>query len=308
MVAASDNRIRPTEADQERIAAFVTALWLEEGLAGHSRQAYASDLRGLAGWLSARDLHLGTMGREALLAYLAERVQGGARPRSVSRLLSSLRRYCRWQVREGLRADDPSVDIDAPRIGRSLPGVLSETAVDRLLAAPDTGTPVGERDRALLELLYGSGLRVSELVTLTLTMVDTDRGVLVIGGKGSKQRLVPMGEPCVQWLEQHLHAGRKALLRGRQSEDLFVTARGRGMTRQAVWYRIKHYAVSAGLSADLSPHSLRHCFATHLLDHGADLRVLQLLLGHETLSATQIYTHVARQRLQRLHREHHPRG
>ncbi len=299
---------QPSTTDQNLIDRFVSSLWLEDGLADHSRAAYGSDLRGIAIWLSARGLSLMTMGKDALLDYLAERVSAGARPRTTSRLLSSLRRFCRWQVREALRSDDPSADIDSPRIGRSLPGVMAESSVERLLAAPDTQTPVGERDRVMLEMLYGSGLRVSELVTLSLMVVDTNRGVLLIGGKGSKQRLVPMGEECVRWTERYLISGRRQLLAGRASERVFVTSRGAGMTRQAMWYRIKHYAAIAELSVEVSPHSLRHCFATHLLDHGADLRVLQLLLGHENLSATQIYTHVARHRLQALHQQHHPRG
>ena len=287
---------------------FLDALWIERGLSRHTLAAYGSDLRGFAVWLGSRGRHLEAVGREDVLAYLAERVGAGARPRSTARLVSSLRRFFRWRVREGLVTVDPSADVAAPRLGRPLPGVLGEAAVEALLVAPDSGEPIGLRDRAMLEVLYASGLRVSELVGLAMHEVSLIQGVVRIVGKGGKERLVPLGEEAVSRLEQYLRDARPALLGRRRCEQVFVTARGSGMTRQAFWYRIKHHAVRAGIRTALSPHTLRHSFATHLINHGADLRVVQLLLGHGDLSTTQIYTHVASHRLQDLHRRHHPRG
>jgi len=235
-------------------------------------------------------------------------VRAGTKPRSTARLLSSLRRFYRYQVREGRLAEDPTALVDSPRVGRPLPDSLSEGEVEALLAAPEVEDTVGRRDRAMLELLYATGLRVSELVALPVAGVNTRQGVVRVTGKGDKQRLVPLGEEATGWLEDYTATARTALLAGRQTPFLFVTARGTGMTRQAFWYRIKTYAAAAGIRKPLSPHTLRHAFATHLVNHGADLRVVQMLLGHSDLSTTQIYTHVARQRLRDLHAEHHPRG
>ena len=288
---------------------FLDELWAVEGLARLTLDAYRRDLSALCVWLRARgsDLHSAT--RADLLDFLGSRMQAGSRPKSVARWLSSQRRFYRFLVSAGLRRDDPTARIDAPSIGRPLPDSLSEAQVEALLGAPDTDSAVGLRDRSMLELLYATGLRVSELVGLEQSMVNPRQGVIRVTGKGSRERLVPLGEEAGDWMARYLRDARPELMRDRaQTEALFVTRRGAGMTRQAFWYRIKQHAVAAGISADLSPHTLRHAFATHLLDHGADLRVVQMLLGHSSLSTTQIYTHVARARLQALHARHHPRG
>ncbi len=296
------------DAERQRIDAFIDGLWMESGLSRHTLAAYRADLVGLARWLAARGSSLLAARRDLLLGYLAQRLQGGAKPRSTARLLSTLRRFYRYQVREGRLQEDPTAQIDSPKLGRPLPGALSEAEVEALLAAPAPDDPLGLRDRAMLELLYATGLRVSELVGLTMDQLNLRQGVVRVIGKGSKERLVPLGEEAGDWLDRYLAEARPALLKGRAAAPLFVTQRGEGMTRQAFWYRIKHYARLAGITRELSPHTLRHSFATHLLNHGADLRVVQLLLGHSDLSTTQIYTHVARQRLQELHAKHHPRG
>jgi len=243
-------------------------------------------------WLNGQDGRLAEARREQLQAYLAERVGQGARPRTTARLLSSLRRFYRHQVREGRRNDDPSTRIDAPRLGRPLPKTLTEAEVER----------------AMLELLYATGLRVSELVGLRVEQVNRQHGVLRVVGKGNKERLVPLGEEAIDWLERYLADARQDLNRGHADPHLFLTTRGGPMTRQAFWHLVRRHAATAGITRPLSPHTLRHAFATHLLNHGADLRVVQLLLGHSDLSTTQIYTHVARERLKQLHAEHHPRG
>jgi len=231
-----------------------------------------------------------------------------SQPRSISRLVASLRRFYRFALRESYISADPSVHIESPKLPRSLPKSLSEDEVERLINAPDTNTNLGLRDRAMLETLYATGLRVSELVGMHVTELSLTDGVVRITGKGSKTRLVPLGEQAVEWLARYLQEGRPSILQQRLSDHLFVTQRGEGMTRQAFWYLIKRYAAIAGIQASLSPHVLRHAFATHLLNHGADLRVVQMLLGHADISTTQIYTHVARERLKRLHQQHHPRG
>lgn len=288
---------------------FLDNLWVERGVSDHTLSAYGSDLRGLAEVLAVSGgRRLRDARREDLLAYLAKRVQGGARPRTTARLLSSLRRFYRYLLREGRIDEDPTALIEAPKLGRSLPKSLTEADVEALLAAPDIEAALGLRDRAMLELLYACGLRVSELVGLKLGEVSLTQGVVRIFGKGGKERLVPMGEESIEWLERYLRHGRPELLGTHRSEVLFVTRRGDAMSRQAFWYLIKRYALAAGISKPLSPHTLRHAFATHLLNHGADLRVLQMLLGHSDLSTTQIYTHVARERLKSLHAQHHPRG
>ncbi|MCC5811549.1 MAG: site-specific tyrosine recombinase XerD [Ectothiorhodospiraceae bacterium] len=296
------------DEDQAAIDRFLDALWSERGLGRHTLAAYGSDLRVFSVWLRHRGGRLERASRVDVLGYLAERVEQGARPRSTARMLSSFRRYYRWLVREGRLKNDPTANVDSPRLGRPLPHALTEEQVERLLAAPDVDAPLGLRDRAMLELMYAAGLRVSELVELQLQALNLRQGVVRTIGKGSKERLVPMGEEAMDWIERYLGEARPGLARGGKSEHVFLTARGAGMTRQAFWYRVKAHALEAGIHQPLSPHSLRHSFATHLLNHGADLRVVQLLLGHSDLSTTQIYTHVARQRLQDLHARHHPRG
>jgi len=296
------------DGEEAVIAAFVDGLWMEHGLSDNTLNAYRSDLAGFAGWLTNRGSGLLGAGREQVLGYLALRVQQGRRPRSTARLLSSLRRFYRFQVREGRLEADPTAQVEAPRLGRPLPDALTEADVEALLDAPPVEEPLGLRDRTMLETLYATGLRVSELVGLQMDQVNLRQGVVRVVGKGAKERLVPMGDEALDWLQRYAGSARPALLGRRSSIHVFVTAKGGAMTRQAFWYRIKHHAAEAGIRKPLSPHTLRHSFATHLLNHGADLRVVQLLLGHSDLSTTQIYTHVARQRLQDLHERHHPRG
>ena len=287
---------------------FLDALWTEHGLSDHTLAAYRADLKGVALFLKRQAATLSSAQRHDLLAYLTQRVKAGARPRTTSRLLSSLRRFYQYMVREGRLQLDPSAQIDAPKLGRPLPKALTEAEVEALLQAPDVKRFLGLRDRAMLELMYACGLRVTELVNLQVTQFNLRQGVLRVVGKGNKERLVPLGEEAAEWVQRYVEEARPALLRGRMSDGFFVTQRGAGMTRQAFWYLIKRYAQLAGIGTVLSPHSLRHSFATHLLNHGADLRALQMLLGHSNLSTTQIYTHVARERLKGVHAEHHPRG
>jgi integrase/recombinase XerD len=296
------------DATRQVIEQFLDAQWMERGLSENTLTAYRNDLNGLATWLALRGCSLVEARREHLLDYLSERVINGARPRTTARLLSSLRRFYRYFVREGRLTGDPTVRIDTPRIGRPLPDSLSEEEVGALLDAPAVSEALGLRDRAMLELLYACGLRVSELVNVTMEQVDLTQGVVRLMGKGSKERLVPLGEEASDWLQRYIAQGRPELAAGASARALFITRRGRAMTRQAFWYRLRHYAVKSGINKALSPHTLRHAFATHLLNHGADLRVVQMLLGHSDLSTTQIYTHVARERLKELHSRHHPRG
>jgi integrase/recombinase XerD len=296
-------------ADGELLDEFCDALWLEDGLARNTLECYRRDLEQLAAWLrehANRGLEQAT--HADLLEYLARRVRGKASPRTTGRLLSSMKRFFRFLLRQGRIAEDPSLRIEAPRLPRSLPRGLTEEDVERLLAAPDPAQPLGLRDRAMLEVLYASGLRVSELVGLKVSQLSLDMGVVRVLGKGSKERLVPLGEEALVWVRRYLAEARPQLLRGRGADALFVTARAGVMTRQAFWQLIRRYARSARLRQPVSPHTLRHAFATHLLNHGADLRVVQLLLGHSDVSTTQIYTHVARERLKQLHARHHPRG
>lgn len=294
--------------DHPLIERFIEALWLEKGLSAHTQSAYRSDLALLNGWLQARGVELQSVGREVLLDHLAWRMNEGYKARSTARLISGMRGFYRFLLREGIIDADPTLQVDMPQLGRPLPKSLSEADVEALLAAPDLGDPIGLRDRAMLEVLYACGLRVSELVGLTLEQVNLRQGVLRVFGKGSKERLVPMGEEAIGWVERYCREARPALLAGRPADVLFPSLRGEQMTRQTFWHRIKHQAQVAGISKSLSPHTLRHAFATHLLNHGADLRVVQMLLGHSDLSTTQIYTHIARARLQALHAQHHPRG
>jgi len=295
-------------ADKEIIERFCDSLWLQEGLSANTLEAYRRDLEGLSRWLTARDTALITATRADLLEYLSGCVGKGARPRTTARLLSSLRRFYGYLVREERIEADPTALIDSPKIGRPLPKSLTEEQVEKLLAAPDVTIPLGLRDRAMLETLYATGLRVSELVGLTLSQVSLTQGVVRVIGKGDKERLVPLGEEAVSWINRYLAEGRPALIKRRSTDAVFATARGGPMTRQAFWHNLKQHTRSAGIHTALSPHTLRHAFATHLLNHGADLRVVQMLLGHSDLSTTQIYTHVARARLKSLHEQHHPRG
>jgi len=293
---------------EELVDRFLDAIWMERGLSQNTLGAYRADLMTLARGLAEHDKSIEVADKADLLAFIAGRVEGGAKPRSTARQLSSFRRFFRYIMREGLRDTDPTADIEMPRIGRSLPKSLSEDEVDSLLNAPNTDEPLGHRDRAMLELLYATGLRVSELINLKQSQINFNQGVLRIVGKGDRERLIPLGDESQRWLKDFIDGPRMEILLERQTDYLFPTRRGDRMTRQAFWHIIKRYSDKAGVRKKLSPHSLRHAFATHLLNRGADLRVVQLLLGHSDLSTTQIYTHVARERLKDLHGEHHPRG
>jgi integrase/recombinase XerD len=296
-------------ADTAAIDEFCDALWLEDGLARNTLDSYRRDLAQFAAWLEKRHRKQLPVATDAdLQDYLGYLFGRKARASSVARLLSTLKRYYRYCLRQGRIAADPTLNIDAPKLPRTLPKSLTEEDVEHLLAAPPVDAALGLRDKAMIETLYASGLRVSELVTLKVSQVSRDMGVVRVLGKGSKERLVPLGEEALAWIARYLGAARPALLAGRTSDDLFVTSRGRAMTRQMFWQLLRRYAARAGLRKAISPHTLRHAFATHLLNHGADLRVVQLLLGHSDISTTQIYTHVARERLKQLHAKHHPRG
>ncbi|MHA7815639.1 MAG: site-specific tyrosine recombinase XerD [Pseudohaliea sp.] len=305
-MAPADDSSPATHPEIER---YIDALWIERGLADHTLDAYRRDLRQFDGFLG-RELGstLLKATREQLQRYLGARLAAGQSPRSTARVMSCLRGFYRYQLREGRLTVDPTLDVESPRLGRPLPKSLSEADVERLLSAPDLEDPLGFRDRTMLELLYACGLRVSELTSLQLAQVSLNQGVLRVFGKGGKERLVPMGDPALRMLQRYLAGPRSELTRGMPSDVVFPSRRGRQMTRQTFWYRIKMHARNAGIGKPLSPHTLRHAFATHLLNHGADLRVVQMLLGHSDLTTTQIYTHVARQRMQDLHAEHHPRG
>jgi integrase/recombinase XerD len=288
---------------------FCDALWLEDGLSRNTIESYRRDLRLFSAWLSAdRGKTLLQVQRADLLDYLVYKFQHKARARSAARLLSSLKRLYRFLLRENRIQGDPTLQVESPKLPRSLPKVLTEEDVDALLATPNVDTPLGLRDKAMLEALYASGLRVSELVTMQVAQLSQDMGVVRVVGKGSKERLVPVGEEALAWIRRYIDRARPEILAGRQSDALFITSRGASMSRQAFWYLIRRYAGQAGIRKGISPHTLRHAFATHLLNHGADLRVVQMLLGHADISTTQIYTHVARERLKQLHAKHHPRG
>jgi len=292
-------------APDELIDRFLDSLWLEDGLSRQTLASYRTDLQ-LFGKAVAIPLRLVTTA--GIQAHLAERVAAGARPRTTARLLSTLRRFYRYLLRENEISTDPTVSLEGPKLGRPIPKSISEEQVEKLLHMPPVDTPLGLRDRAMLEVLYATGLRVSELVGLTIEQANLEAGVVRIVGKGRKERLVPLGEEAIIWVTNFLREARPGILKGQISDILFPTTRGRGLTRQAFWHNIKRYAGLAGLATQPSPHTLRHAFATHLLNHGADLRVVQMLLGHADLSTTQIYTHVARERLKQLHSRHHPRG
>ena len=296
-------------AVDEAIDQFVDKLWLERGLAANTQDAYQSDLKQAQAFLSAQNTDLLQATTAHLLSYLARPTAQAHQVSTRARRLSCLRQFYQLAVREGWVAQDPSALLEAPRRARHLPDALNETEVEALLAAPDLNKPEGLRDRCMLEVLYATGLRVTELVELTASQISLNQGLVQIQGKGGKERLVPMGDPALNWIMRFQREGRQALLKGRQCNAFFPTRRGSGMTRQAFWYRIKLYAQIADIPAKrLSPHTLRHAFATHLVNHGADLRVVQLLLGHSALSTTQIYTHVAQARLQSLYQAHHPRA
>ena len=288
---------------------FIDALWLESGLARNTLAAYRRDLALLAGWLQAeRGRALDAASESDLQAYMGQRLLERGKATSANRRLTVFKRYFRWALREGRLAADPTLRLAPARQAPRAIKTLSEQQVDDLLAAPDADTPLGLRDRAMLELMYASGLRVSELVTLKVTDLSLNDGVLRVLGKGSKERLVPFGGEARVWIERYLKEARAAILGRQQTPDLFVTARGAGMTRAMFWVIVKKQAAAAGIHVPLSPHTLRHAFATHLLNHGADLRAVQMLLGHADISTTTIYTHVARERLKQLHAQHHPRG
>lgn len=293
--------------DDEYIDAFVEHLWLHQGVSGNTQSSYRSDLRRYCDYLSEQRQRLLETSTAVLQQYLLWRRTQGLSPRSTSRFLSAMKKFCQFAIKQGWLNVDPSATLKRPKLPQSIPHSLSEADVEALLSAPYTETELGLRDRTMLEVLYASGLRVTELIRLQLEQVSLQQGLVRIIGKGDKERLVPLGEEAIDWLQRYLKHGRPALS-NRSSPWIFITQRGTLLTRQAFWYRIKHYAEVAGIRAHLSPHTLRHAFATHLLNHGADLRVLQMLLGHSDLSTTQIYTQVARERLQSLHAQHHPRG
>jgi integrase/recombinase XerD len=298
-------------ASEDLAGAFVDALWLEEGLARNTLEAYRRDLVLLGQWLAGQGKVLSEATEADLNGYFAAR-HGQTRATTANRRLTVFKRYFRWALRERLLLADPTLRLNAARQPMRVPKTMSEAQVEALLNAPDTATPLGQRDRAMLELMYASGLRVSELVTLKTWHLGLNEHVLRITGKGNKERLVPFGQVAGQWLQHYLGEGRADILAGQQSEDLFVTSRGsragEAMSRVMFWSLVKKYAQQAGITAPLSPHTLRHAFATHLLNHGADLRAVQMLLGHADISTTTIYTHVARERLKTIVAQHHPRG
>ena len=290
------------------IEKYTDSLWLEKGLSDNTIVSYARDLRQLDEYLAQRGLSIAFAESGDLMSFLADRSQAGVKASSLARYLSSIKGFYKYMVRENHLAANPASLIDAPKQGRPLPKSLTESDVEALLAAPNVGTGLGLRDRAMLELLYACGLRVSELVNLDMSQLNLSAGVVKVFGKGSKERLVPIGEVAQNWLQKYIKQARPQLLKVAASGVLFPSNRGQHMTRQTFWHRIKQHGLTAGIQKPLSPHVLRHAFATHLLNHGADLRVIQMLLGHSDLSTTQIYTHVATQRLQNLHSQHHPRG
>lgn len=296
-----------TLQDSAELDTFIDHLWLEDGLSKNTLDSYRLDLTSFAFWLTQQNKQLLAVDQADIQQYLAVKFPL-SKPRSISRLIASLRRFYRFLIRENKISMDPTIQIQSPKLPRSLPKSLNEDEVVALLNAPNVDEPAGLRDRAMLELLYACGLRVSELVGIKATEVSVSDGVVRVTGKGSKTRLVPMGEEAVEWISRYLSGARAAILQKRLCDALFVTNRGQAMTRQAFWYLIKRYSLLAGITKHMSPHVLRHAFATHLLNHGADLRVVQMLLGHADISTTQIYTHVARERLKQLHSVHHPRG
>jgi len=298
------------EATHPLVDQFADSLWLSDGLAKNTIESYRRDIMQLDSWLkrSSRAV-VDQAGAEDLQAFLAHRIEDRhASPRSTARLTSAMKRFYQYLIQERLIAEDPSLRLESPKLTRGLPKSLSERDVDALLAAPDANTALGLRDKAMLETLYASGLRVTELVTLKVAQLSLEMGVVRVMGKGSKERLVPLGESAADVIQLYLSGARIEILDGQKSDDLFVTGRGHAMTRQMFWHLIKRHALNAGIRVPISPHTLRHAFATHLINHGADLRVVQLLLGHADITTTQIYTHVARERLKQIHAQHHPRA
>ncbi|MEX1032554.1 MAG: site-specific tyrosine recombinase XerD [Cellvibrionaceae bacterium] len=294
--------------DLELIERYLDAMWMEKGLSNNTLESYRRDMTQFAEWLAKQQLVLKQVTAENLHGHLADRLRQGLSARSTARFLSCVRGFYRYLIRENELEADPTAHIQNPKLGKPLPKSLTEEDIEALLSAPLVDDPIGLRDKTMLEVLYACGLRVSELVGLTLAQVNLRQGVVRVFGKGSKERLVPLGEEAADWLRRYVHEARPLLIKGAVSEVLFPSTRGVTMTRQTFWHRIKYWAKVAGISKALSPHTLRHAFATHLLNHGADLRVVQLLLGHSDLSTTQIYTHVASSRLKSLHAAHHPRG
>ena len=290
------------------IERYLDGAWMEKGLSENSLLSYRQDLETFERWLLAQEQTLLAVDKILLQEYLAQLQQNNLSSRSVARLLSCLRGFYRYALRESWILIDPTLDISLPKLGRSLPKSLSEADVELLLLAPDEDAAIGLRDKAMLELLYACGLRVTELVGLQTSDINMMQGVIRVMGKGAKERLVPMGEEAYDCLQEYYKGARLELLGNKVSDVVFPSQRGTMMTRQTFWHRIKHYVAITGVQAHVSPHTLRHAFASHLLNHGADLRVVQMLLGHSDLSTTQIYTHIAQARLQELHSEHHPRG
>ena len=303
---STSKKLNLTDHSRSTIDNFLDNLWMERGLSENTLQAYRSDLYAFASWLSDKPLIISEVQSTEILAYLAD--QGTRSARTSARRLSSIRRLYEYLVREGEMAHDPAAKIESPRLGRPLPKSLTEDEVETLIKAPDTSTDLGLRDRAMLEVLYATGLRVSELVGLRLSQVNLRQGVVRVMGKGNKERLVPLGEEAVYWLDKYQRDARVNLFKNEANDVMFPSNRGKMMTRQTFWHAVKRHSLVAGIHKNMSPHVLRHAFATHLLNHGADLRVVQMLLGHSDISTTQIYTHVARERLKELHAEHHPRG
>lgn len=308
MVAAKPLELTPVPADAQLINEYLDAIWMEKGLSDNTQESYRRDLAQFSVWLNQQDQQL--IGADAALVqdYLDARLQQKLSSRTSARFLSCVRGFYRYLLRENRIGENPVALVDNPTLSRPLPKSLSEADVEALLAAPDLSDPIGLRDRTMLEVLYACGLRVTELVELTMPQVNLRQNVVRVMGKGSKERLIPMGEEAAAWLARYLREARPVLLNNMPDEVVFPSTRAQAMTRQTFWYRIKHWAMVAGIKKELSPHTLRHAFATHLLNHGADLRVVQLLLGHSDLSTTQIYTHVAKLRMKQQHEQHHPRG
>jgi integrase/recombinase XerD len=308
MVLVKPLELTPIPADAELINDYLDAIWMEKGLSDNTQESYRRDLMQFSVWLNQRDQQLISVDAALVQDYLDARLQQKLSSRTSARFLSCARGFYRYLLRENRIGENPVALVDNPTLSRPLPKSLSEADVEALLAAPDLSDPIGLRDRTMLEVLYACGLRVTELVELTMPQVNLRQNVVRVMGKGSKERLIPMGEEAAAWLARYLREARPVLLNNMPDEVVFPSARAQAMTRQTFWYRIKHWAIVAGIKKELSPHTLRHAFATHLLNHGADLRVVQLLLGHSDLSTTQIYTHVAKLRMKQQHAQHHPRG
>ena len=298
-----------SDSDRQILDAFIDNIWIEKGLSQNTLDSYRSDLEQFSSWLEKNNLNYIKTSKKEILSYLSFLFQKGLGSKTVARKLSSLKSFFRYLVFKSIISNDPSSEVETPKLLKSIPKSISEKEVEALLAAPDEKTDIGLRDKTMIETLYSCGLRISELTNLELLNLNLRQGVIRVIGKGQKERLVPMGDQLIGLLELYISSSRKNLLNKRHSDFLFLSTRGQRMTRQSFWHRIKHYCLASGFEPDkISPHVLRHAFATHLLNNGADLRVVQLLLGHSDLNTTQIYTEVARQRLKRLHTEHHPRG